>query len=81
MSNPNESNLLFLYSVGLCVDFCAHIVHGFLTGHGNKGDNFCNPFSFSFSLPLFVSDERVMYVMENIAPAVLNGADIQYLIL
>ena len=23
-------------SVGLCVDFCAHIVHGFLTGHGNR---------------------------------------------
>jgi len=45
---------VLIISVGLCVDFCAHIVHGFLTGHGNK-------------------DERVMYVMENIAPAVLNG--------
>jgi len=45
---------VLIISVGLCVDFCAHIVHGFLTGHGNKA-------------------ERVMYVMENIAPAVLNG--------
>ena len=25
------------FSVGLCVDFCAHIVHGFLTGKGTKG--------------------------------------------
>jgi len=45
---------VLIISVGLCVDFCAHIVHGFLTGHGNK-------------------EERVMYIMENIAPAVLNG--------
>jgi len=45
---------VLIISVGLCVDFCAHIVHGFLTGHGSK-------------------DVRVMFVMENIAPAVLNG--------
>merc|ERR1719347_2538056 len=45
---------IIIISVGLCVDFCAHIVHGFLTGKGDKA-------------------ERVMYVMENIAPAVLNG--------
>jgi hypothetical protein len=25
-------------SVGLCVDFCAHIVHGFLTGNGSRYD-------------------------------------------
>ena len=49
----SSMNVLII-SVGLCVDFCAHIVHGFLTGHGSK-------------------DERVLYVMENIAPAVLNG--------
>jgi len=45
---------IIIISVGLCVDFCAHIVHGFLTGKGSK-------------------DERVLYIMENIAPAVLNG--------
>ena len=28
---------VLIISVGLCVDFCAHIVHGFLTGHGSKG--------------------------------------------
>ena len=28
------------FSVGLCVDFCAHIVHGFLTGKGSKGKSF-----------------------------------------
>ena len=49
----SSMNVLII-SVGLCVDFCAHIVHGFLTGHGNK-------------------QERVLHVMENIAPAVLNG--------
>ena len=49
----SSMNVLII-SVGLCVDFCAHIVHGFLTGHGTK-------------------DEKVLYVMENIAPAVLNG--------
>merc|ERR1712241_1118567 len=45
---------VLIISVGLCVDFCAHIVHGFLTGHGSK-------------------EEKVLYMMENIAPAVLNG--------
>jgi len=45
---------IIIISVGLCVDFCAHIVHGFLTGHGTKA-------------------ERVVYIMENIAPAVMNG--------
>jgi len=45
---------VLIISVGLCVDFCAHIVHGFLTGQGSK-------------------DERVLHIMENIAPAVLNG--------
>jgi len=45
---------VLIISVGLCVDFCAHIVHGFLTGHGTK-------------------EEKVLYMMENIAPAVLNG--------
>ena len=30
---------VLIISVGLCVDFCAHIVHGFLTGHGTKGNN------------------------------------------
>lgn len=45
---------IIIISVGLCVDFCAHIVHGFLTGKGTK-------------------DERVLYIMENIAPAVMNG--------
>jgi predicted RND superfamily exporter protein len=45
---------IIIISVGLCVDFCAHIVHGFLTGTGTK-------------------DERVLYIMENIAPAVMNG--------
>ena len=49
----SSMNVLII-SVGLCVDFCAHIVHGFLTGRGSK-------------------EERVLYVMENIAPAVLNG--------
>ena len=29
---------VLIISVGLCVDFCAHIVHGFLTGHGTKGE-------------------------------------------
>ena len=29
---------VLIISVGLCVDFCAHIVHGFLTGHGTKGN-------------------------------------------
>ena len=46
-------NILIL-SVGLCVDFCAHIVHGFLIEKGTR-------------------HERVLFVMENIAPAVLNG--------
>jgi len=45
---------VLIISVGLCVDFCAHIVHGFLTGHGTK-------------------EEKVLFMMENIAPAVLNG--------
>ena len=26
-----------LFSVGICVDFCAHIVHGFLTEQGSRG--------------------------------------------
>ena len=29
---------VLIISVGLCVDFCAHIVHGFLTGQGSKGE-------------------------------------------
>lgn len=45
---------ILIISVGLCVDFCAHIVHGFLTGKGTR-------------------HKRVIFVMENIAPAVLNG--------
>ncbi len=45
---------ILIISVGLCVDFCAHIVHGFLIGKGTR-------------------HERVVFVMENIAPAVLNG--------
>ena len=28
---------MFYFSVGICVDFCAHIVHGFLTEHGSRG--------------------------------------------
>jgi hypothetical protein len=43
-----------IISVGLCVDFCGHIVHGFLIGQGNKAS-------------------RVEFVMENVAPAVMNG--------
>jgi len=31
---------IIIISVGLCVDFCAHIVHGFLTGKGSKGRSF-----------------------------------------
>ena len=45
---------ILIISVGLCVDFCAHIVHGFLAGKGTR-------------------HARVVFVMENIAPAVLNG--------
>jgi Niemann-Pick C1 protein len=45
---------VLIISVGLCVDFCAHIVHGFLYGKGTR-------------------HERVVFVMENIAPAVMNG--------
>eukprot|EP00092_Neocalanus_flemingeri_P006866 GFUD01007412.1.p1 GENE.GFUD01007412.1~~GFUD01007412.1.p1 ORF type:complete len:1065 (+),score=241.14 GFUD01007412.1:250-3444(+) len=45
---------ILIISVGLCVDFCAHIMHGFLTVQGSR-------------------DERVLHIMENIAPAVLNG--------
>lgn len=45
---------IIIISVGLCVDFCAHIVHGFLTGRGKK-------------------EERVIFIMTNIAPAVMNG--------
>ena len=45
---------VLIISVGLCVDFCAHIVHGFLYGRGTR-------------------HERVVYVMEHIAPAVMNG--------
>jgi len=45
---------VIIISVGLCVDFCAHIVHGFITGTGDRA-------------------ARVLYVMENIAPAVMNG--------
>ena len=26
-----------IISIGLCVDFCGHIVHGFLAGQGSKG--------------------------------------------
>ena len=28
---------IIYFSVGICVDFCAHIVHGFLTEHGSRG--------------------------------------------
>merc|ERR550517_2375036 len=45
---------VIIISVGICVDFCAHIVHGFLTEHGSR-------------------EKRVLYIMENIAPAVMNG--------
>jgi len=45
---------ILIISVGLCVDFCAHIMHGFLTVHGTR-------------------EERIMHIMENIAPAVING--------
>jgi len=45
---------ILIISVGLCVDFCAHIMHGFLTVPGSR-------------------DERILHIMENIAPAVLNG--------
>jgi len=45
---------ILIISVGLCVDFCAHIMHGFLTVHGTR-------------------DERILHIMENIAPAVING--------
>jgi len=46
---------IIIISVGLCVDFCAHIVHGFLTSS------------------LKTQAERVVFIMENIAPAVMNG--------
>jgi len=45
---------IVIISVGLCVDYCAHIVHGFLTTEGKK-------------------DDRIVFIMENIAPAVVNG--------
>ena len=45
---------ILIIGVGLCVDFCAHIVHGFIIGRGKR-------------------HEKVVFVMENIAPAVLNG--------
>jgi len=45
---------VIIISVGLCVDFCAHIVHGFLTEEGTR-------------------EERVLHIMEHIAPAVMNG--------
>jgi Niemann-Pick C1 protein len=45
---------VLIISVGLCVDFCAHIVHGFLYGAGTR-------------------HERIIFVMEHIAPAVMNG--------
>ena len=37
----NISTIIFILSfssVGLCVDFCAHIMHGFLTVHGTRGE-------------------------------------------
>merc|ERR1719277_1786616 len=46
--------ILSFSSVGLCVDFCAHIMHGFLTVHGTR-------------------EEKILHIMENIAPAVVNG--------
>lgn len=45
---------ILIISVGLCVDFCAHIMHGFLTVRGSR-------------------EVRILHIMENIAPAVLNG--------
>merc|ERR1719187_1054227 len=45
---------ILIISVGLCVDFCAHIMHGFLITPGSR-------------------DKRVLHIMENIAPAVMNG--------
>merc|ERR1711992_282380 len=45
---------ILIISVGLCVDFCAHIMHGFLTHPGSRS-------------------ERILFIMENVAPAVVNG--------
>jgi hypothetical protein len=45
---------IVIISVGLCVDFCAHIMHGFLTTPGSRKD-------------------RILFIMENVAPAVVNG--------
>ena len=42
---------VLIISVGLCVDFCAHIVHGFLTGHGSKGEK-RRCIKFSLSMPM-----------------------------
>jgi len=45
---------IVIISVGLCVDYCAHIVHGFLTTPGTR-------------------KAKILFIMENIAPAVVNG--------
>ena len=45
---------MIILSVGLCVDFCAHIMHGFLTTPGTRTN-------------------KILFIMENVAPAVVNG--------
>ena len=45
---------MIIPSVGLCVDFCAHIMHGFLTTPGTR-------------------TSKILFIMENVAPAVVNG--------
>jgi hypothetical protein len=80
-------------SVGLCVDFCAHIVHGFLTGNGSRYDPEVNTVYITQTAMLYISmqnkinaflhinhiylfvyrEERILFIMEFIAPAVMNG--------
>ena len=60
---------MFYFSVGICVDFCAHIVHGFLTEHGSRGRVLSLNINNLFMFP----EKRVLHIMEHVAPAVMNG--------
>jgi Niemann-Pick C1 protein len=43
------SSVVIIISIGLCVDYSAHIAHAFLTEKGNFKPNYCNSLRFAFS--------------------------------
>ena len=47
---------ILIISVGLCVDFCAHIMHGFLITPGSRGDKFI-----PYRLKHFINERKLEF--------------------